>query len=98
MTPPTAPSPIEPRRPRLPPRLALLFLAPRKYKVVEGIASLSLLLHLWASYIAIPMWVVDTGEVYAMFEPVEPMASDGIGDMGSDKHSGLSLVQRLAVS
>ena len=26
------------------------------------------------------MWVVDTGEVYAMFEPVEPMASDGIGD------------------
>jgi len=27
------------------------------------------------------MWVVDTGEVYAMFEPVEPMASDGIGDI-----------------
>ncbi|MFM8305130.1 MAG: hypothetical protein ACKOA9_12690 [Actinomycetota bacterium] len=27
------------------------------------------------------MWVADTGEVYAMFEPVEPMASDGIGDI-----------------
>ena len=27
------------------------------------------------------MWVEDTGEVYAMFEPVEPMASDGIGDI-----------------
>ena len=27
------------------------------------------------------MWIADTGEVYAMFEPVEPMASDGIGDI-----------------
>lgn len=27
------------------------------------------------------VWVADTGEVYAMFEPVEPMASDGIGDI-----------------
>lgn len=27
------------------------------------------------------LWVADTGEVYAMFEPVEPMASDGIGDI-----------------
>jgi hypothetical protein len=27
------------------------------------------------------MWVADTGEVYAMFEPVEPMGSDGIGDL-----------------
>lgn len=27
------------------------------------------------------MWVADTGEVYAMFEPVEPLASDGIGDI-----------------
>ncbi|GMU77323.1 MAG: hypothetical protein AMXMBFR46_01240 [Acidimicrobiia bacterium] len=27
------------------------------------------------------MWVVDTGEVYAMFEPVEPLASDGVGDI-----------------
>lgn len=26
-------------------------------------------------------WIADTGEVYAMFEPVEPMASDGIGDI-----------------
>ena len=26
-------------------------------------------------------WVVDTGEVYVMFEPVEPLASDGIGDI-----------------
>jgi len=27
------------------------------------------------------MWIVDTGEVYAMFEPVEPIASDGVGDI-----------------
>ena len=27
------------------------------------------------------MWVADTGEVYAMFEPVEPIASDGVGDI-----------------
>ncbi|MFA5883416.1 MAG: hypothetical protein WDA60_06160 [Acidimicrobiia bacterium] len=27
------------------------------------------------------MWIADTGEVYAMFEPVEPMASDGVGDI-----------------
>jgi hypothetical protein len=27
------------------------------------------------------MWVADTGEVYAMFEPVEPMASDAVGDI-----------------
>jgi hypothetical protein len=27
------------------------------------------------------MWVADTGEVYAMFEPVEPMASDAVGDV-----------------
>jgi len=27
------------------------------------------------------MWIADTGEVYAMFEPVEPISSDGIGDL-----------------
>ena len=27
------------------------------------------------------VWVADTGDVYAMFEPVEPIASDGIGDI-----------------
>lgn len=27
------------------------------------------------------MWIADTGEVYAMFEPVEPMASDAVGDV-----------------
>ena len=27
------------------------------------------------------MWIADTGEVYAMFEPVEPIASDGVGDI-----------------
>ena len=27
------------------------------------------------------MWIADTGEVYAMFEPVEPITSDGIGDL-----------------
>ena len=27
------------------------------------------------------MWVADTGEVYAMFEPVEPMVSDAVGDV-----------------
>jgi hypothetical protein len=26
-------------------------------------------------------WVADTGELYAMFEPVEPMASDAVGDV-----------------
>lgn len=26
-------------------------------------------------------WVADTGEVYAMFEPVEPIASDAVGDI-----------------
>jgi hypothetical protein len=26
-------------------------------------------------------WVAATGEVYAMFEPVEPMASDAVGDV-----------------
>ena len=27
------------------------------------------------------MWVTDTGEVYAMYEPVEPMVSDAVGDV-----------------
>jgi hypothetical protein len=27
------------------------------------------------------MWIADTGEVYAMFEPIEPISSDGIGDL-----------------
>lgn len=27
------------------------------------------------------MWIVDTGELYTMFEPVEPLASDGVGDI-----------------
>ena len=27
------------------------------------------------------MWIADTGEVYAMFEPVEPIASDAVGDI-----------------
>jgi hypothetical protein len=27
------------------------------------------------------MWVADTGEVYAMFEPVEPLVSDAVGDV-----------------
>ncbi len=26
-------------------------------------------------------WVVDTGELYAMSEPIEPIASDGVGDL-----------------
>ena len=26
-------------------------------------------------------WIAETGEVYAMFEPVEPMASDAVGDV-----------------
>ena len=26
-------------------------------------------------------WVVDTGELYSMGEPIEPIASDGIGDL-----------------
>jgi len=26
-------------------------------------------------------WIAATGEVYAMFEPVEPMASDAVGDV-----------------
>lgn len=26
-------------------------------------------------------WIVDTGELYVMAEPVEPMGSDGIGDL-----------------
>jgi hypothetical protein len=26
-------------------------------------------------------WVADTGELYAMFEPVEPIASDAVGDV-----------------
>jgi hypothetical protein len=27
------------------------------------------------------MWIADTGELYTMFEPVEPLASDGVGDI-----------------
>jgi len=27
------------------------------------------------------MWVTNTGEVYAMYEPVEPMVSDAVGDV-----------------
>src|SRR5262245_60240643 len=27
------------------------------------------------------LWVADTGEVYAMFEPIEPMVSDAVGDV-----------------
>ena len=27
------------------------------------------------------MWIADTGEAYAMFEPVEPIASDAVGDI-----------------
>lgn len=27
------------------------------------------------------LWIVDTGEVYAMFEPVEPLVSDAVGDI-----------------
>jgi len=26
-------------------------------------------------------WIADTGELYAMAEPVEPLGSDGIGDL-----------------
>jgi len=27
------------------------------------------------------LWVADTGEVYAMYEPVEPIVSDAVGDV-----------------
>ena len=27
------------------------------------------------------LWIADTGEVYAMFEPVEPLVSDAVGDI-----------------
>lgn len=27
------------------------------------------------------LWVADTGEVYAMYEPIEPMVSDAVGDV-----------------
>ena len=27
------------------------------------------------------LWVADTGEVYVMFEPIEPMVSDAVGDV-----------------
>jgi hypothetical protein len=35
------------------------------------------------------LWVADTGEVYAMYEPIEPVYSDGVGDV---------LVQRMPTS
>ena len=27
------------------------------------------------------LWVADTGEVYAMYEPIEPLVSDAVGDV-----------------
>ncbi len=27
------------------------------------------------------LWIADTGEVYAMFEPIEPLVSDAVGDI-----------------
>ncbi|MEI8001031.1 MAG: hypothetical protein WCI50_06735 [Actinomycetes bacterium] len=27
------------------------------------------------------IWIADTGEVYAMFEPIEPLVSDAVGDI-----------------
>ena len=50
-----------------------------------------ILLHLWASYVAIPMWVVDTeGNLVYYNEPAEPLVGARFDDAGEINASELA--------